>query len=205
MPRHYWDRKNTVEECYDVSIAWLKKHDYFGGICSGGITWTNRWSGYVSSIGLTVCTLGDRPHVRFQYTNTRRSTGEKTEIDYKVPLVTTPCHFGGVRWWFICPATKNGVRCGRRVGKLYCPQGGMYYACRHCHDLSYDSRNDSPSNRITLLWKAFKASVQFDELRPQVKRYFYAGNGTRKLRRLMSLKAKMEHYYDCAHGRGRID
>jgi hypothetical protein len=29
---------------------------------------------------------------------------------YPVSMVTTPCQFGGSRWWWLCPAT------GRRVG-----------------------------------------------------------------------------------------
>ena len=37
---------------------------------------------------------------------------------YPVSMVTTPCRFGGSRWWWVCPAT------GRRVGKLYLPNGG---------------------------------------------------------------------------------
>ncbi len=194
MGRHYWDRKTTAEQCTSVSIGWLKKHGYFRGARSGGITWTNRWSGRVSSIGVSVGTLGDAPYVRFQYTNTCRSTGEETEIDYKVPLVTTACYFGGVRWWFICPLTANGVPCGRRVGKLYCPRDSMYYACRHCHDLSYDSRNEPRTGKVALLGKALDISRQMQELRPQVKRFFYAGMPTRKLRRLAALGGEMDGY-----------
>ena len=35
--------------------------------------------------------------------------GKPERFDYPVRLVTTDCHLGGVRWWFICPLTKNGV------------------------------------------------------------------------------------------------
>jgi hypothetical protein len=37
----------------------------------------------------------------------------------------------------------NGRYCGRRVGKLYLPPGGLYYGCRHCYRLTYTSCNES--------------------------------------------------------------
>jgi hypothetical protein len=43
---------------------------------------------------------------------------------YPVSMVTTPCLFGGSRWWWVCPAT------GRRVGKLYLPNGGARFLSR---------------------------------------------------------------------------
>ncbi|MPZ32630.1 MAG: hypothetical protein GEV13_16805 [Rhodospirillales bacterium] len=39
-------------------------------------------------------------------------------IAYRVGALSTAQPFGGVRWWFLCPAT------GRRVAKLWLPQGG---------------------------------------------------------------------------------
>ncbi len=73
---------------------------------------------------------------------TEGNTGKETHFDYRVQLVTTSCHLGGVRWWFIRPLTKNGVYCGRRVGVLYRAPRADYYGCRHCYDLSYESRNE---------------------------------------------------------------
>jgi len=31
---------------------------------------------------------------------TDRNIGKETHVDDQVELVTTPCHRGGVRWWF---------------------------------------------------------------------------------------------------------
>ncbi|MHC4139251.1 MAG: hypothetical protein ACYSR1_05265, partial [Planctomycetota bacterium] len=47
-------------------------------------------------------------HCRLYYTVTDRFSGHKTELDYKVRLVSTPCYYGGHRWWFICPLTIDG-------------------------------------------------------------------------------------------------
>ena len=53
--------------------------------------------------------------------------------DYPVRLVRTPCHYGGHRTWFLCPARG----CGRRVAILY---AGNIFACRHCYGLAYHSQ-----------------------------------------------------------------
>ena len=66
--------------------------------------------------------------------------GEWKSERYPVYMTTTPCHLGGERHWFICPATG----CGRRVAKLY---GGAIFACRHCQGLAYQSQRESVSDR----------------------------------------------------------
>ncbi len=62
--------------------------------------------------------------------------GEWKDEEYPVRIVRTPCHLGGSRAWFICPA----VGCGRRVANLY---GGTIFACRHCYQLAYASARDA--------------------------------------------------------------
>src|SRR3712207_754765 len=54
----------------------------------------------------------DRGHARLtlEFQAGRRTTGPR---DQRVRLEAGPCRFGGVRWWWICPAT------GRRAAKLY--------------------------------------------------------------------------------------
>lgn len=66
---------------------------------------------------------------------------DKKPIRYTVSLTWTPCNFGGARPWFLCPGVVNGRYCGRRVAKLYLQWG--YFLCRHCHNLTYRSRQDS--------------------------------------------------------------
>ncbi|HJZ56062.1 MAG TPA: hypothetical protein VKE74_13930 [Gemmataceae bacterium] len=70
-------------------------------------------------------------------------------LDYPVGLVSTSCRLGGVRWWFVCPLSVNGVACGRRVRKLYLR--GKYFGCRHCHGLAYTSSQESDSRVYALL------------------------------------------------------
>lgn len=66
-----------------------------------------------------------------------------------VRLEATRPHFGGVRWWYVCPG------CGARVSRLHLPAWGRVmrrFKCRGCYDLSYESAQGSRSepNR---LWK----------------------------------------------------
>ena len=163
MGRYSYSSRKTVSECKTIDVFWLNKHDYFSGYKSGGIEW-KRGGKVTSSIGIEVNVLsaGDRrfrstadnpavsnfpdnSYMRLYYTQTNRFTGEKTELDYKVKLVTTPCNLGGVRYWFICSLVVDGKSCLRRVGKLYLPPGGKYFGCRHCYDLTYESCKKSGS------------------------------------------------------------
>ena len=84
---------------------------------------------------------GDRGRVRLQYTSTRG--GERYQTDLPIALTTTAQHFGGRRWWFLCPHT------GERVGKLYLPPGSMEFASRKAHRLAYRSQRYSPADRRT--------------------------------------------------------
>ena len=50
---------------------------------------------------------------------------------FRLLFTTSRCHFGGVRYWFLCPS------CRKRVGKLYAPLSADEFKCRHCHRLTY--------------------------------------------------------------------
>ncbi|CAM3976021.1 hypothetical protein PAYE108092_15845 [Paracoccus yeei] len=52
----------------------------------------------------------------------------------------TPCHIGGERHWFLCPARG----CGQRVAVIY---GGGIFACRKCHQLAYPSQREDIADR----------------------------------------------------------
>lgn len=65
-----------------------------------------------------------------------------------VRLVASRCHLGGRRWWFLCPQPTHGVRCGRRVRKVYLRDG--YFGCRHCHRLTFTSQQRSGCRRYEI-------------------------------------------------------
>ena len=68
-------------------------------------------------------------------------------------LVSTRCHFGGIRHWFLCTYKSGGTRCNRRVGVLYWHPEAHSWGCRRCLNLTYRSCQ-SHDNRISRLLRA---------------------------------------------------
>jgi hypothetical protein len=91
-------------------------------------------------------TVGERNGTLRLLYSTKSSNAD---LDYSIQLVTTRCHLGGVRWWFICPLVTNGKVCNRRVRKLYLR--GNYFGCRHCHKLAYTSSQESDGRVYAML------------------------------------------------------
>ncbi len=78
--------------------------------------------------------------------------GERWPL-HSIALVTSPLPWGGFRFWFLCPLLgPNRDGCERRVDKLYLPRGCQEFGCRHCHCLSYRSRNESDRPDRLLRW-----------------------------------------------------
>ena len=175
--RYYYSRKATAEESCDVTICNLRKQGMLSGHASGTISWKSSMTGKETAVRLTI-DITDEPYARFEYTVTDRE-GNQTDYDYKVSLTTTPCNFGGVRYWFACPS------CCRRVVILYLAPGSVRFMCRHCNNLSYRSRNRCPIESFG------HTSRQIDKLRSEIKRWTWRGRPTRKVRRLQALERKM--------------
>lgn len=137
--RHEHGTRPTDDECLVFPIfplwRWKKKHGYWPsrqGWTQGGRK--------ISEVGYHVeaGTADGALQLRFDY----RAADEP--ISYTVQLTSTPCHFGGFRWWFVCPV----VRCQRRCGKLYMPPGGRYFVCRVCADVAYASTREDFFSRM---------------------------------------------------------
>lgn len=193
MGRYYFFKKEEADELKKVEIWRLKKHGYLekGLWKSGEIKWANRWTGNKSSVGFYSCLYEDGQYIQFHYTRTNNG-GEKENLDYKIPLITTPCFFGGIRYWFKCTWYVNGNYCGRRVGVLYL--GGKYFACRHCYNLSYESRNENRRDKDFALFYIMMGYKKADELKEKIKRSCYAGKPTRKQRVLERVYQRMFPY-----------
>lgn len=176
--------KTEADDTKKISTSFLKKHKYFTGWRSGTITWTSGWSGNKSNVGIEVSTMNEDNYLRIHYTQTDNSTGEKKDFDYKIPLTTTPCRYGGKRYWFTCPWYKSGVYCGKRVGTLY--KDGDYFACRHCYNLTYSSRNASRK------YGSFVSIPDVEQAEEEVKRRYYRGMPTRKYKRYLRLSEKLD-------------
>ncbi len=176
--RYYYSRKATADESCDLKISRLRKDGMLrSGQTFGQISWTSSMRGTVTTVFVLV-DITDEPFAEIMHSFTDRN-GNKTDYYDKFSLETTPCYFGGVRYWFSCPS------CYGRVGVLYLPPGNINFKCRHCYDLSYHSRNRCRVGEFG------HTSREIDKLRSEIKRWTWGGRPTRKVRRLRTLERKM--------------
>lgn len=85
--------------------------------------------------------MGEAGQERLTLTYTRTRDGKPEEVTQTVRLCRTRPHFGGKRWWMLCPYR------GDRVGKLYLPSGGDRFASRQAWRLGYQSQRIASRDR----------------------------------------------------------
>ena len=137
--RYRWDTKTTADSCHAIDVRRWHREGKF----RPGTTFSWAWlrdDVIRASIGVVVHEHG----VELRYT-VSPNTEQAEKVQYTIPLTWTPCTYGGRRPWFLCPGVVDGRACGRRVAKLY--DRGRYFLCRHCYDLTYESRRESPMHR----------------------------------------------------------
>lgn len=110
------------------------------GLLTPGNSFDTSWSRNGERIAAISVKVG-ASQLRLIYNFRNGNAAEWESLDYPVKLQTTPCHYGGLRYWFTCPA--DG--CGRRVAILY--SAGKYFACRHCYQLAYQSQRENKGDR----------------------------------------------------------
>lgn len=143
-----------------VDISTLYK---FGAHSGGGFGWE-------SSIEVEVSTWNpERYFIRLKY----------REFEYDVPLITTPCNYGGTRYWFEC------LFCQRRVGVLYLRAD--IFACRHCQFLTYESK--LVSGHLKRIGRIISLP-ELEEAENKVKRIYYNGKPTKNYIRFLSKERK---------------
>ena len=136
MGRWPYSDRRTVECSKPLSISYLNQNNFLdGNIHKLTMKW-RRAGKIVGRIGLKVSPIIGDPYVQLTYIYANDTIKQK--LDYKVRLISTPCNFGGFRWWYCCPIIKNKSPCNRRIGVLYLANTS-YFGCRHCHNLTYIS------------------------------------------------------------------
>jgi hypothetical protein len=135
-------RKTRVDEVPSIDILDLQRNKVFSS--GPDIAWTACWyrgEDVTASISYRLETRGYVIEgVRFFYITIDTNCGEKKDFNYVIPVVSTLCNFGGVRWWFVCPLFVNDCVCNRRCRIVYMPPGAEYFGCRKCYELTYESR-----------------------------------------------------------------
>jgi hypothetical protein len=133
-------KKATVEECWSLDASRLSRQGVFAssGFSGRSLTWTNSLGEPTLAVPYWVeIAAGSTPVLHLLLP--RVEPDGSGETDELIPLAGTCPHFGGARWWFLCPLVVNGAACERRVRKLYLPPRGRYFGCRTCYDLTYES------------------------------------------------------------------
>ncbi len=187
--------KLVAEELNRINIFFLRKKGYLPQEEShlfGKIIWTDN-SGWKNNIRVVIKTSGNKPetietsYIELDYTiNARTAERETIDINYKIPLVTTPCNYGGKRYWFICSLSKNDVYCGRRVGVLY--GFDKYFGCRYCASVAYHAQFESKRFRFGSVCEPDVEKAYMD-----IKTFYYNRKPTRKYKRYLRLKEKMDN------------
>lgn len=72
-----------------------------------------------------------------------------------IQVTTTPCNYGGVRYWFICGS------CYEKVGVLYFT--GKCWECRKCGNLVYSSQQGTKTDIWYWYFKAFNVARKIDK------------------------------------------
>ncbi|NCU28709.1 MAG: hypothetical protein EOM85_03515 [Candidatus Moranbacteria bacterium] len=184
--------KSEADWCKKIEIWWLLRDiKAKGGYKYTTVSWGENGSRGSISIQVSVC--NEEKYARFIYTQTDSVTGEKKNFDYKVPIIETPCHLGGTRYWFKCSLYKSGQYCGRRVGVLY--KNGDWFGCRHCYDLTYSSRKANKKYRYYPMFRVLELDAEIEKAYKKAKRYTYRGNPTKKRKKIEKLSEEAMHYY----------
>jgi len=148
----FW-KKTLVSECKKLDMLCLSRKCDLDSRVVGSISWTNS-RGKKSEIGVFSFTPGE---IILSYTITKNHGNEKKAYNYRVYLDTTPCNYGGKRWWFKCP------QCWRRCRILYLPPGHNYFLCRICHNLTYTSQQEG-KNKWSPLFDSFSKIPELEKL-----------------------------------------
>ena len=133
--RWHFGAKDTIDSYRSIDVRWLKREGMLSPGASRRITWSRH--------GEIVASINVRAELDRVILNYRHRSGgdEWKDESYPIRLTTTPCHMGGERHWFLCPARG----CGQRVAVLY---GGRIFACRKCYQLAYPSQRENFGDRL---------------------------------------------------------
>ena len=156
----------TVESCLCLDLlplVWLRAVQA-NARRQGTIVWpAGAHRDYAATIGYAVDTTGT-PAMQLTYgyqcLEEMAPAEQLEQLAYRVRLVTTPLHYGGVKWWFACPLVRNGVACAQRVRQLYLAPTQRYFGCKRCLHLTYESRRN-PEARAVKEWPA--VTVEFSD------------------------------------------
>ena len=166
-------KKPTTQECFRLDVKRIDQPRVMTRntiSATGRLTWNNGWGKRVLSVDYWVEFKTEQERVVHLWQKLE-ADGTETRFAEPIRLTSITPNFGGVRWWFICPLVGDGIACRRRVKKLFLPPGEVYFGCRACYGLTYesaqshDARVDRLAKNPLALVQAFKTKNPVDKLR----------------------------------------
>lgn len=180
MGRDKYSSRFTVEDSQTLSIYELN-HWGFLKEDELGIFWVRKYH-YRTPIGVSADAKKKNGSIKLIYGNIQ-SAGK---VNLIVNLITTPCNFGGFRYWFECP------QCTRRTAALYLPPLNLQFGCRDCYSLTYESRR----KKRNALYIAINAMCTAQKLEEKITRSRYGNMPTRKQRKIDKLWERTGNLYN---------
>lgn len=142
MGRPRWTSRWTVEECRCLDVEVMHREGVL--VSPPGTRWwvvfkdTDGGAEATLTLGYTV--VGNPGGGIALRINGKPTDGQaESNFAYLIEISTSRPRLGGRRHWFRCPVTRDGVLCGKRVGRLYLPPEQQIFACRVCYNLTYRS------------------------------------------------------------------
>ncbi len=131
----------TADMSLRIDIAWMvrTRRAIPGSLISGSLNWSYG-DNPAGSIGYKA-NMVDPDLARLDLNYTRGSGDDAEKVEQCIWLTYTQPHYGGKRWWMVCPYD------GGRVGKLYLPGGGDRFASRTAWRLGYNSQRIAHRDR----------------------------------------------------------
>lgn len=181
---------NPISElCRQIDIGWLAKAGKLreGMAISGQLHWLycDRLLGSI----LYTCDLTDPQNALLIL---RFACGRQAEpVCQVIPLRSTVPHYGGRRWWMVCPLGNS------HVTKLYLPPTGTRFASRAALRLGYRSqrigRADKPGERLSGIERKLSWERSFHGL-PARPKGMWRRTFERHLAEYVSLKRQADDY-----------
>lgn len=119
-----WDRATKIraESLPRLEIHWLNKH----------VNFKAPFFDYSFTCGIPITVRFSNGRLTVIYGDNRACI--------PINLETTPCNYGGVRYWLNCP------QCHGKKGVLYLFRD--QWGCRQCHNLAYACQQEQPWDRL---------------------------------------------------------
>ncbi len=174
--------KDTCESLNQLSVSSLLKYGFFAPYQKEGILDWRKNNEIIGRIRIII--NAENAFTRCIYEMTFRDGAQK-DFDYTISVEATDCHFGGRRFWFLCPIKISGSICARRCGVLYLKEG--IFGCRNCHNLSYESQQENHAEKWAAMSQYLRSKSLSSPL-PRVK--YWRGRLTRRLQKELARRLK---------------